>query len=277
MTSKEIARFIGKSIFWRRVGYILINMTTLREWYIKKRLNKILDAKNSDFKFLDAGSGIGQHALAVSNKYQKAKVDAIEQDSEQVADCIYFAQKTGQQNIKFFQGDLATIKSSKNDYDVMLCSSVLEHIQQDTKVMRLFHNSLKDDGYALIYVPQSEQRIFRSLKKTMQKMVEEAGDQFPHGHVRYYEPEELQQKLKSVGFEIVETVVTYGVFGRIAYDIVTTVQYSKYFKLLFPFYLILIHPFVLLIMLADYLIKNKKGNGLLVVAHKNSNSEYKFA
>lgn len=277
MTSQDIARFIGKSVFWRRVGYMLINMTTLREWYIKSKLKIILNDKNANFTFLDAGSGIGQHALAISNKYQHAKVDGIEQDEEQVADCNYFAQQTGKKNISFYSGDLTNIQSSKNSYDVMLCSSVLEHIQHDVKVMQSFHDSLKEGGYAIIYVPQSEKRVFSSLEKTMQEMAKRAGDQFPHGHVRYYKPDELHQKLKSVGFEIVDSVVTYGVYGRLAYDIVTTVQYSKYFKLLFPFYMIFIHPFVLLIMLADYLKQNKEGNGLMVVAYKNGNASYKFA
>ena len=159
----------------------------------------------------------------------------------------------------------------------MLCSSVLEHIDHDVKVMKTFHDRLKDDGYALIYVPQSEERILPTLERTMQRMVEEAGDRFPHGHVRYYKPEELHQKLQSVGFEIVDSVITYGVFGRIAYDLVTSVQYNRYFKIFFPLYLVFVHPFVLLIMLADYFMKNKEGNGLLVVAHKNSKTAINFA
>lgn len=276
MTSHEIARFIGKSIFWRRVGYMLITMTTLREWYIKRKLKKILQDKDASFAFLDAGSGIGQHAFAVSSRYQNATVAGIEQDSEQVENCNYFVKKIGRKNIRFFQGDLTNVETEEK-FDVMLCSSVLEHIHQDVQVMKTFHERLKDGGYALIYVPQSEQRVFSSLERTMNRMVREAGDRYPHGHVRYYKPEELHQKLRSVGFEIVDSVITYGVFGRIAYDIVTTVQYSRYFKLLFPLYLIFVHPFVLLIMLADYLKNNQEGNGLLVIAHKKNNASMKFA
>ena len=108
-------------------------------------------------------------------------------------------------------------------------------------------------------------------------MVDEAGDEYPHGHVRYYNPDELHTKLKSVGFDIVDSVITYGKFGRFAYDIVTTVQYSKFFQLLFPLYFVFVHPFVMLLMLADYLTENKEGNGLLVVAHKRANTALQFA
>ncbi len=276
MTSKDVARFIGKSVLWRKIGYALITVTTLREWYIKTKLAKILENKKDNFSFLDAGSGIGQHAIAISEKYQKAQVDGIEWDQEQVEDCNYYVRKTGKDNICFFQGDLANLEKNEK-YDVMLCSSVLEHIDQDVKVMQLFQDNLNEDGHALIYVPQSEQRVLASLDKTMQKMVDETGDEYPHGHVRYYKPEELHTKLKSVGFDIEDSVITYGKFGRLAYDIVTTVQYSKYFKLLFPLYFVFVHPFVLLLMLADYLTENKKGNGLLVVAHKRANSTLQFA
>jgi 2-polyprenyl-3-methyl-5-hydroxy-6-metoxy-1,4-benzoquinol methylase len=276
MTSKDIAQFIGKSVFWRKIGYALITVTTLREWYIKTKLAKILKRQNDNFSFLDAGSGIGQHAIAISEKYDKAKVDGIEQDQEQVEDCNYYVRKTGKDNIRFFQGDLANLENNEK-YDVMLCSSVLEHIDQDVKVMESFHEHLNDEGHALIYVPQSEQRVIPSLGKTMQKMVDKAGEKYPHGHVRYYKPEELHSKLTSVGFDIVDSVITYGKFGRFAYDIVTTVQYSKYFKLLFPFYFVFVHPFVMLLMLADFLTENKEGNGLLVVAQKRTESTLQFA
>ena len=270
MSSKEIARFIGKSVFWRKIAYMIITITTLREWYIKTRLAKILAGKKNDhFRFLDAGSGIGQHAIAVSSKYQKASVAGIDQDLKHIEDCNHYVKRTGKKNIRFFQGDLVNL-DKKEKYDVMLCSSVLEHINQDLQVIQSFHDHLNDNGLALIYVPQSEQRVFSSLEKTMQRMTKEKGDIYPHGHVRYYRPDELHAKLKSVGFEIIDSIITYGTFGRFSYDIVTSVQYSKYFKIVFPFYLLFIHPFVLLLMLADLLMDNKEGNGLLVIAQKSA-------
>jgi hypothetical protein len=89
-----------------------------------------------------------------------------------------------------------------------------------------------------------------------------------HEHVRYYSKEEISSKLAQAGFEIKESHITYGHYGRYAYDIVTLVQYNRFFKLFFPFYFVFIHPYVMLLMWVDLIAENKTGNGLLVLAQK---------
>lgn len=267
MSSNEIARFIGNKTTLRSLVYILIFVTTLREWYIRSKLSKILSMNKDEVKFLDAGSGMGQHAIAVAKNRQNASVSAFEVDGAQVHDCNDFISKKRINNISFYQGNLQDFQF-KDEFDVILCSSVLEHIENDVQVMTKFHQALKDNGYLLVYVPSSERRILSSLERKQQQMIRKSSKRYLHDHVRYYSPEELTKKLQSVGFKIKEVTITYGDFGALAYDIVTQVQYSSLFKYIFPIYLFLIHPFVLFLMLADFLKENRSGNGLMVVARK---------
>jgi len=265
MDSGEIARFIGKRILVRKLAFFFITVTMLREWYIRRSIRKILN-RNEKLSVLDAGSGMGQNAYQIAKKYPNATVIGIEKDGAQVDDCNYFAKKEKLNNLTFYQGDLADYQFDA--FDAILCCSVLEHIREDIKVLSGFHSALKENGSLLIYVPTSERRVLKSLERKINAKLERSGDEFPHEHVRYYTPQELSDKLESTGFHVESKTITYGPFGRLAYDIVTSVQYHSLFKYIFPFYLIFVHPFVLLLMLADYLKNNEDGNGLLIIARK---------
>ena len=269
MNSREISRSIGQSPIKRTLAYLIIRLTTLWEWYIRRGLFDILATYGDSFSFLDAGSGMGQRAIEVSKKYPGSRVSAIELDSEQVRDCTLFVQKIGKNNIRFIHGDLSDL-NEKERFDVVLCAHILEHIVDDVGVLRMLYRAIKCDGYLLVYVPTSEQRVLPSLGRTIYKMTKRAKAVYPHDHVRYYTSHELSKKLKLTGFEVEKAIVTYGPYGRLAYDIVTSIQYCPIFKIAFPFYFILIHPFVLLLMLADFNKSNHEGNGLMITAIKRS-------
>ncbi len=267
MGSKEISQLFGKNIWLRKIGYFLIRLTTLREWYLHRAMKKILPNKEKPFRLLDAGSGMGQHAIAIAESYRNARVTGIELDSEQVQDCQDFALKIGLENVHFYKGDLTTF-NYREEFDAIFCSSVLEHITDDTTVMRKLYKGLRENGSLIVYVPTSEKRVLVTLKRSMERQLKENNEKYPHQHVRYYSEEELVEKLEKTGFDILDSTITYGSFGRLAYDIVTTVQYSSFFLYIFPFYMMFIHPFVLLLMWADIYRKNENGNGLMILARK---------
>ena len=267
MTSGEISKFIGKNVFMRKLAFKAIYWTTLREWYIKRGLENAINSVKPEFNYLDAGSGFGQTSFAIAKKFHQAKVTGIEIDPLQVEACNRIARSGNLKNLDFFQGDLAKY-NFHNEFDVIFCGSVLEHIADDEKTLEKFYDALKEKGQLLVYVPTSEKRVLPSLERKMKKMIRESGNKYLHDHVRYYSVDELTQKLKAAGFKVKETTITYGDFGRLAYDIFTTVQYSPIFKYIFPFYLMLVHPFVLTLMAADFMRDNRHGNGLMVLAEK---------
>ncbi|HNW60096.1 MAG TPA: class I SAM-dependent methyltransferase [bacterium] len=268
MNAKEISTFIGRRPWLRRIGFGLIFITTLREWYIARALRRLLAVDTGIRSALDAGSGMGQHSYALARRRPQGRITAIEQDGAQSADLADFFQRCGMAQVEVRTGDI-TRTNLGTPVDLILCCSVLEHIEDDLGLLRRFHGHLRDAGSLMIYVPLAERRVFKSLERRITAMTRAAGDQLPHGHVRYYTPELLEARLGQCGFAVYHRELTYGPSGRLAYDIVTRLQFSRLFLPLFPLYLLLVHPLVLVLMAIDFWGTNREGNGFLVVAHKS--------
>ncbi len=268
MNSKEIARLIGRRPWLRRVGYRLIFFTTLREWYIARALRRLLAVDPEIRSALDAGCGMGQHTYALAKGRPGLRITAIEQDAEQCADLADFFQRRGLETVEVRTGDI-TRTDLGEPVDLVLCCSVLEHIEDDLGLLRRFRDHLREEGCVLIYVPLSERRVLKSLERRIATLTQQAGENLPHGHVRYYTPQELEARLRQCGFSVFHRELSYGPAGRLAYDLVTRVQFSRFFLLLFPFYLVLLHPLVMGLMAMDYFGSQSDGNGLLLVARKS--------
>ncbi|PIT92429.1 MAG: hypothetical protein COU08_02440 [Candidatus Harrisonbacteria bacterium CG10_big_fil_rev_8_21_14_0_10_42_17] len=72
--------------------------------------------------------------------------------------------------------------------DVITCFEVLEHLEDDTRAVRLMREWLRDDGYLVITVP-AHMRLW-------------GRDDEVYGHVRRYERKKLRNLLESNGFVI---------------------------------------------------------------------------
>jgi SAM-dependent methyltransferase len=267
MNSKEISRFIGRNIGLRKLGFRIIFLTTLREWYIARAMRRLFAADPKIHSALDAGCGMGQHTYNLAKRNPALRIGAIEQDAEQAADLVDFFKRCGIDRVEVRAGDI-TRDDLGAPVDLLLCCSVLEHIEDDLALMRRFHARIRAQGRLLIYVPLAEKRVFKSLQRRIEAMTRAAGDRLPHGHVRYYSAELLESRLQQSGFTVVQRELSYGPYGRLAYDLVTALQFSRFFLLLFPFYLVLLHPFVMGLMAIDFLRTNREGNGLILVARK---------
>ena len=85
-------------------------------------------------------------------------------------------------------------------FDCILCSEVLEHVADDSKAVSELRKILKAGGTLVITVP-------------FQKRYWGEDDDYV-GHVRRYEPGELEEKLKKAGFGMVETFKLSGPIER---------------------------------------------------------------
>ncbi len=85
-------------------------------------------------------------------------------------------------------------------FDCILCSEVLEHVQDDEKAVAELRRVLKPEGVLVVTVP-------------FQKRFWAEDDEYV-GHVRRYDPGELEHKLQSAGFENIRTYKLSGMFER---------------------------------------------------------------
>tara|TARA_B100001564_G_scaffold344951_1_gene343027 strand:+ start:56 stop:769 length:714 start_codon:yes stop_codon:yes gene_type:complete len=133
--------------------------------------------KSKGNKILDFGAGIG----TLSTLYEKMsgiKPICIEIDLE---------------NRKYLKSRgfvvFKSIFNSKNNFDAIFSSNVLEHIEDDQKTLNDIYKKLNKDGLLFLFLP-----AFEMLYSDMDKKV---------GHFRRYSIHEIKKKLKKAKFQIV--------------------------------------------------------------------------
>ena len=101
------------------------------------------------------------------------------------------------------KADICNLPFEDNQYDVLFCNHVLEHIPDDTKAMQELYRVLKPGGMAILQIPQDLKRdiTFADDSITDQKKRAEIFGQYDH--VRIYGRDYLD-KLRSIGFQVIE-------------------------------------------------------------------------
>jgi SAM-dependent methyltransferase len=90
-----------------------------------------------------------------------------------------------------------------NSFDLLICSHVLEHIDDDLKAMSEIHRILKSDGIAILLVP-----ILLNLEESVENVEYLKSEPLrwkyfgQHDHVRQYSKNDFVKRLESCGFEV---------------------------------------------------------------------------
>jgi len=109
--------------------------------------------------------------------------------------------------------DLTQKKDFQNKkYDLIICSEVLEHIQNDRLAIRNLYNVLNKNGILILSVPFSLGYWSKH-------------DDFS-GHVRRYENNELEEKLKTENFHILESFGWGNIIYPLYYRLLTKIDPS---------------------------------------------------
>lgn len=136
-------------------------------------------------KFLEIGCGTGYVVSSVVRHFPNAEVTA----SEYFEEGLKFA-RLRVPSATFLQMDARNIPFESH-FDAIGVFDVLEHIEEDQLVLAQIFAALKQDGVVIITVPQH-----RCLWSQADEIA---------CHVRRYEAEELTNKIKQAGFEIIRT------------------------------------------------------------------------
>jgi SAM-dependent methyltransferase len=100
--------------------------------------------------------------------------------------------------------DITNIIYPDEYFDVIYCSHVLEHVQDDRKAMREFYRTLKDTGWAILLVPITADR---TVEDPSIVDPEERSRVFgQEDHVRRYGPDYVH-RLREAGFTVEVTEV----------------------------------------------------------------------
>lgn len=138
----------------------------------------------ADFEsFLEIGCGTGYVLSGISAHYPNRQFTGGEIYTEGLS----FAAARQQIPMKFIQLDARKIPFI-NEFDCIGAFDVLEHIDEDTEVLKQIHQSLKKDGILIVTVPQ-HQWLWNEIDKIA-------------CHVRRYGKKDLHQKVENAGYKI---------------------------------------------------------------------------
>ncbi len=240
----------------RILFYRALDLVLLRQRYVKRCLAKYLRGIEKP-RHYDAGAGFCQYSWHVLKQYPDSRVFATDLKKEYLQDFAAFAGTHFPGRFSWQTADLQTFVP-QNDYDVVTAIDILEHIEDDIAVLQNFHLSLAENGILVISTPSDTDEAAR----------------FTSEHVRPgYDKGELEDKLRSCGFDILESLFSYGTFGSLAWRLIirtplSLLAKSKLYIALLPLYYLLLYPIAELLMRRDMRIKNKTGTGIIIVVKK---------
>jgi len=183
-------------------GLIGYSTQIVKKFYLKMNLQKRIDIEKG--RLLEFGAGTGFLAEIFRSKFNISP-DCIELDPILVG-------LIKQKKFTCYQ-----FLSQRNfNYEAIYTSNVLEHIENDSVVLKELYDSLLPGGTIGIYVP-AHSILYSAMDKEI-------------GHVRRYSRSELKLKVVSAGF-IVESLSYDDFIGFFASLVVKVVGYKNGAKL----------------------------------------------
>jgi len=101
------------------------------------------------------------------------------------------------------KADICNLPFKDNEFDVVFCNHVLEHISDDTKAMQELYRVLKKDGFGIFQIPQDLSRATTFEDNSIIDKKERAKIFGQYDHVRIY-GRDYFNKLRKVGFKVDE-------------------------------------------------------------------------
>lgn len=105
------------------------------------------------------------------------------------------------------KADICNLPFLDNEFDIILCNHVLEHIPNDTKAMQELYRVMKIGGMGVFQIPQDLKRESTFEDNSITDKKERAKIFGQYDHVRIYGLDYFE-KLRSIGFKVDEVDYT---------------------------------------------------------------------
>jgi len=191
----EDSSLISKVISENNFTYINI-LEILRKTVSSKSISTVLDI----------GCGVGAIDFYLARKGYK--VTGIDISNKAIKVAKQSAKELNILTVNFLSSSVEDLKL-KDRFDLIICSEVLEHLQDDMKALLKMNILLKDNGGIIVSVPSVNAPLYKlGLAEKFDKRV---------GHLRRYSLNQIVSLIEKAGFKIEETYKTEGVIRNSLY------------------------------------------------------------
>jgi len=241
-----------RKIFVRLFGPLGVH-ARIRNARIINAFNKLTFSPGA--KILDAGCGHAYATFWLARHYPFYQFTALELDEKLVRDGRYISNRLVLKQVAFVhQSALDIIAAS--EYDLIFSIDLLEHIQDDMKVLCNFHDALRPRGFLLLHLPRRHQEHWRFFPVFKNHTTPE--------HVRdEYTASEIRSKLDLAGFEVIYLCYGFNRWGELAFESNYLFWKSKILRTLTALFF---HPLSMWLAYMDTRRDYADGNSLLVLA-----------
>lgn len=179
----------------------------LRKAHMLRAYRKVSKSARIE-RVLDAGSGDGVYSFWLADHFRGVRIDAWDLDEERVRGCEAIRRRYGYEGVEFAVRDLNTL-DAQDRYDLITCTDVLEHIEDDRGLLGRFFRALRPGGWLVVHVPTGG-GAHPLIKNPPPD---------PY-HVRDgYAKSDLASLLGDAGFRVEEAYNTCGYLGALAHDL----------------------------------------------------------
>jgi ubiquinone/menaquinone biosynthesis C-methylase UbiE len=169
---------------------------------LSKVINKH-DAKTKSLKILDAGSGDGININFLLNFFQsrKIKIRLTALDYNKVR----LKRLNKIKNINIEYGNILNIKHPKEKFDFILCSHVIEHIENCVDALKELKRVLKKDGFLILSIPNEGCFFAQFRNNILQRKILKNTD-----HKHFFTKHMFLTLSKKVGFKLEHRILYEG-------------------------------------------------------------------
>jgi SAM-dependent methyltransferase len=212
---------------------------------------------------LDAGCGKGVFTFALGRIFPQAKIFGFDASLDYITRNNLISEALGTRNIRFENRDLTQL-DSRQEFDMILATDVLEHVENDRDLLRRFCAALKVNGRLVLHVPHITRHVLWWSRKNFTDI---------EGHVRPgYTLDGLKAMLVKAGFEVEKSFYNYNSVETLMNDISFLItrgheRRKQLYAFCFP-----------LLLFGSWLatgIRPRKGSGLVVLARRSAKDALK--